>query len=125
MSVDFGDLFKYGAFKLHSGHATFFKIDCDALSDGDLKTLAILIKEALPPFGVVEGVPSGGIRLAAALEKLKSPYSQSLLIVDDVLTTGTSMEDQRGGREAQGVVIFARGTCPDWVWSIFQMDVDE
>jgi hypothetical protein len=48
------------------------------------------------------------------------------LIVDDVLTTGASMEAARAklwpGSLPLGVVIFARGPCPDWVWPIFRLD---
>lgn len=72
-------------------------------------------------YGKVIGVPRGGLRLAAALlpyERLGYP----LLIVDDVLTTGISMQEMRDRfplEEAIGVVIFARGQCPDWIRPIF------
>ncbi len=52
-------------------------------------------------------MPIGGLRLAQAMQ----PYVSSsgpLLIVDDVLTTGQSMEKHRAGREAIGAVIFMR-----------------
>jgi len=64
-------------------------------------------------FGAVEGVPSGGLRFAEALRQYQS--AGPLLIADDVLTTGASMELHRAGRDALGVVIFARGPCPAWV----------
>jgi orotate phosphoribosyltransferase len=120
------NLFWYGDFKLHSGEETFFKIDCDALSDEDLDTLARLATEMLTTYCDVEGVPTGGTRFAKALEKyawkIEGAVNPPLLIVDDVLTTGASMEEQRAGRKAQGIVIFARGQCPDWVKAIFKME---
>ena len=122
-------LFRKGHFTLHGGEETWFKIDCDALSDEDLDTLALLAAEdeRIGTFFKVEGVPSGGLRFAKALERYAlSQYADAqnprVLIVDDVLTTGGSMEDQRAGRErCQGVVIFARDKCPDWVVPLFQM----
>jgi len=46
------------------------------------------------------------------------------LIVDDVLTTGTSMiEMQKQYPNAIGVVMFARGPCPSWVSSIFSLTI--
>ena len=47
-----------------------------------------------------------------------------MLIVDDVLTTGASMEHERArcsGRTI-GVVLFARGPCPEWIHPVFRMD---
>ena len=110
-------LFQSGAFALHSGELSNWRIDCDALTDADIETLALVVAEGVGDFGTVEGVPKGGLRLAKALEV----YAQggSLLIVDDVLTTGASMEEQRAGREAVGAVIFARGECPAWVTPLF------
>jgi orotate phosphoribosyltransferase len=112
-------LFSVGLFTLHSGSLSGFRIDCDALTAGDIEALAALIAASVHPFSRVEGVPRGGLALAEALES----YTQSpggLLIVDDVLTTGASMEEQRAGREAEGVVVFARGLCPAWVWAVFR-----
>lgn len=112
-------LFKLGAFTSHSNEVLYWKIECDALSADDLKCLAWVINDRVAPFGSVEGVPEGGLHLANWLE----PYITRgpLLIVDDVLTTGNSMEEHRAKRAAIGVVIFARGSCPKWVTPIFQM----
>lgn len=124
-------LFRTGNFRLHGGEESFFKIDCDALTNDDLDTLALLVAEdpRIGKFFQVEGVPTGGLRFAQAL----APYALSkytdvrnprVLIVDDVLTTGGSMERQRAGRDhVRGVVIFARGECPDWVTPLFSMSV--
>lgn len=124
-------LFRRGRFRLNNGEESWFKIDCDALSDEDLDTLALLVAEdsRVGTFHKVEGVPTGGLRFAKALERYAlSKYTDAqnprVLIVDDVLTTGGSMERQRAGRDrVQGVVIFARGKCPDWVVPLFQMDI--
>lgn len=111
------NLLQLGDFALASGRKSRFKIDCDALSDADIATAAAWLAELLPPFGWVEGVPRGGLRLAAALRFYAS--IGPLLVVDDVFTTGNSMERQRAGREAIGAVIFARGPCPPWVTPLF------
>ena len=113
-------LFQQGTFQLHSGEVSRWKIDCDALTDNDISTLARMIHEHVV-FGYVEWVSGGGERLGKAMLKWRNVYSSTLLIVDDVLTTGGSMEVQRAGRKAVGVVIFARGVCPAWVKPLFAM----
>ncbi len=114
-------LFVDQAFIAHAGSRLPFKIECDALTDEDIETLAKIIG-GTHLFGKVHGVPQGGMRLAAALQKHCLNYGQTL-IVDDVLTTGTSMEEARRqiGGPSQGVVIFARGNCPSWIKPIFQL----
>lgn len=111
-------LFQSGSIRLHSGETSSWKIDCDALTDQDLTTLAAMAITHFSTIGKVEGVPRGGLRFAKALS-VYSGDSGPLVIVDDVLTTGASMEAQRAGREARGVVIFARGPCPAWVTPLF------
>ena len=114
-------LFHYAPqFVLHSGMKSVWKIDCDALSFGDIHTLARMIRLIVPPFAVVEGVPRGGLLLAKLLSQYCIRPPGPLLIVDDVLTTGESMEQHRAGRIARGVVIFARGPVPSWVTPLFQ-----
>ena len=114
-------LFQQGTFQLHSGEVSRWKIDCDALTDNDINTLAKLIHKGIV-FGYVEWVSGGGERLGKAMLKWRNAYSSTLLIVDDVLTTGASMEKQRAGRtNTIGAVIFARGVCPAWVKPLFAM----
>jgi adenine/guanine phosphoribosyltransferase-like PRPP-binding protein len=48
--------------------------------------------------------------------------SDRLLIVDDVWTTGGSMEEHRAGRDAIGAVLFARGPVADWVTPLFTLN---
>lgn len=117
-------LFKTGEFTLHSGAKSPFKIECDSLDDEDLNTLAMLIENRVAYFTDVEGVPSGGWRLAQALKPYVSidHHVERLLIVDDVLTSGASMEEHRAGRDAVGVVLFARGPCPRWIFPLFTME---
>ena len=114
-------LFQRGTFQLHSGEVSSWKIDCDALTDNDISTLARMIHESVV-FGYVEWVSGGGERLGKAMLKWRNVYSSTLLIVDDVLTTGASMEAQRTDRtDTIGAVIFARGACPAWVKPLFSM----
>jgi len=80
--------------------------------------------ERLPSFGSVFGIPRGGLAFSKALVAYKTQGPP--LIADDVLTTGASMEDMRGRLlGALGVVVFARGKCPDWIVPLFQMDAKE
>jgi orotate phosphoribosyltransferase len=113
-------LFESGAFNLHSGHISSWRINAEALSDASLATLASIMANCIGHFGSVEGVPDGGLRFAAHWR----PYVTSgpVLIVDDVLTTGASIEEQRAGRDAIGLVIFARGPCPSWVKAVWSLN---
>lgn len=125
------DLFQLGDFTLSSGAKSGFKFECDAWTDGDVECLAAMIRDMVRPFASVEGVPSGGLRLAKALSKFTS-LSGPHLIVDDVLTTGGSMcktfkdrisdgHNREVPGEIIGAVVFARGQCPIWVDAVFQM----
>jgi len=113
-------LFQLGDFVSHNGNVLKWKIECEALNIYDWHCLAHIISHILPSFGLTEGVPRGGLMLAESLRYyIVSPGP--LLIVDDVLTTGKSMEEQRAGRAALGVVVFARAQCPKWITPVFQM----
>lgn len=115
-------LFQRKQFTMHSGGIAQYKIECDALTDEDIDTLAWMIAQK-GKFSAVRGVPAGGLRLEKALRPFTSTEGPRL-IVDDVLTTGDSMEEYKlllGWPDALGVVIFARGRCPMWVHPIFQM----
>jgi len=120
------NLFEKKKWIMHSGTESNFKIECDALTSADWNTIAYLIAKHLSFVNVV-GVPLGGLALAKALRKYKSTLGP-LLIVDDVLTTGTSMEEEKDVYLEQyknniiGVVLFVRGKCPNWVIPIFNMN---
>lgn len=118
---------------LRSGADTNFKIDCDYLPTIDWKALAYMVSNSVVVFRSVHSVPMGGCRLAKELEIYKATASETLLIVDDVLTTGNSMEEAKAGlvncgvskEHIVGVVAFDRsgGQCPDWVKPIFTMNM--
>jgi orotate phosphoribosyltransferase len=120
------NLFKQGVFTSHSGRNLPYKIDCDALTDEDIGCLAFIIASETS-FGIVEGIPKGGCRLAAALEPYAKPDAPfNILIVDDVLTTGASMEAVKAAQPPEvhpddviGWVIFARAEPPPWVNAVF------
>lgn len=122
-------LFQTGKFTLHSGKTSHFKINCDALSDADLTTIAYQLSLRLDPFGRIAFVPTGGKRLSDAFVPFRTPELLSdWLIVDDVFTTGGSMYDawRRIDKEepvtVQGAVIFARGSTPTWVTPLFRLE---
>ena len=121
-------LFQRGEYRLHSGERSWWKIDCDNLTGEDFHTLAAIVASWWPQgFGRVVGVPRGGLCLAAALDRYVTPgWNKPVLIVDDVLTTGKSMEEMRervSPMPCYGAVIFARGQCPAWVRPVFQMQL--
>ncbi len=117
-------LFQQKQFTLHSGSTSFFKIECDALTKEDWETLALIVAKTFS-FKKVEGVPRGGIKFAKALEKYADPDGVvDLIIVDDVLTTGNSMNEHRNGREASGFVVFSRtANFPTWIQPLFIMGI--
>ena len=87
------NLFQYKKFTLHSGGISYFKIECDAITKEDYKTLAKIVSDKIK-FKDVYGVPRGGIPFEKALKEYISNDSNNLLIVDDVLTTGGSMQEE-------------------------------
>lgn len=119
-----GSLFNRGRFVLHSGQESNFKIDCDHLSSADLRALAFIINEKIGPFSHVVGVPRGGEKLAKFLvQHATGKEADPGLLVDDVFTTGKSMEEWREKTNAKiGAVIFARGNTPDWIYPVFRME---
>lgn len=109
----------------HAGVRFPFKIECDVLMDEDIKTLAAIIVPRIQKFSNVYGIPNGGVRLANELLNYRRSDCGGLLIVDDVYTTGKSMREARekfSGCQTKGVVIFARGKCPEWITPIFQLN---
>ena len=125
------NLFQSVNFKSHSGLNLTWKIEMDALSDQDWFTIKKMIMEITPPFREAVGIPSGGVKLGDLLnEHATGKEEDPICIVDDVLTTGESMEYfltqyQRNRRPftAIGWVVFARTQCPPWVTALFQMPV--
>ena len=113
-------LVEFGWFRSHSGLQLPWKLNADALSDEAIDGIAKIIRWKFA-FSAVIGIPRGGLRLAAALKPhIEIEDGYPTLIVDDVLTTGKSMEAARESPKDIGVVIFARGQVPNWVWPIFR-----
>jgi len=122
-------LFEEGDFIAHSGGKLHWKIEMDALHSNEWKCIARMIMEhETRPFCSALGVPRGGVELGRylneyATENFDDPY----LIVDDVLTTGKSMDDFVNeyfrNREPNyfGWVVFARTKPQHWVKALFQM----
>lgn len=125
------NIFRSGEFISHSGKLLPYKINCDALTSDDMDTIASIIASKIE-FDRVIGIPTGGIRLQFALGKYIG-LAQRILIVDDVLTTGASMEERKQALmddhngyvpEIIGWVIFARGELPDWINAVFTVVSD-
>lgn len=111
-------LFDVGDFTLSSGAPSAWLIDVDALTDTDLAAAADWLSTYLTSFDHVEAVPRGGMRFASHLAQHAAPGARRTLIVDDVFTTGASLERHRNGRgRCIGAVLFARGKMsPDFDW---------
>jgi len=127
-------LFVLGKFKSHAGFILDWKIDCDTLTEKDLKCLAKIIASKVGLFDKAYGIPRGGTRLAKELDRIRYGHNhryETILLVDDVLTTGNSMKEAKKEYlskhphiEVKGAVIFARGKCPHWVTPIFKLSED-
>ena len=118
------NLFQWGNFTSHAGKELNWKIECDALNKEDWECLAAMIDDRCE-FGSVYGIPRGGVALANALEKYKTPGNPSRLVVEDVYTTGKSMRDVMTGDDV-GFVVFARNRIQfdpqHYVRALFTMD---
>ena len=104
----------------------------DVLSDEDWSTICKMILEVSSPFHSAIGIPRGGVKLGELLnEHATGKEEDPICIVDDVLTTGKSMEhflSLRGieGKRvmpAIGWVVFARNKPPHWCKALFQMPI--
>jgi hypothetical protein len=119
------NLFQLGKFTSHAGKELDWKIECDALTDEDWECLAKMISERTQ-FGRVYGIPRGGEKLAKALEKYADPKNPIRLVVDDVWTTGTSMNEAMSKGDF-GFVVFARNRivfdANKYVRALFTMDL--
>ena len=121
------NLFVEETFVGHSGGTLHWKIEMDVLKDAEWKCIARMIMEHQKDFfQAAIGIPRGGLKLSSylneyATQNSKDPY----LLVDDVLTTGGSMEQYKEEhlkeKDVIGWVVFARTTSPDWVNVLFQM----
>ena len=117
-------MFELKNFTSHSGVPLSWKIECDHLTYNDYATFAALVARS-HKFSAVVGIPRGGLKFAQALsqyttDQLELPHT---LLVDDVYTTGKSMEEWRDSIPGlvTGIVVFARTLCPIWVRPIFYL----
>jgi orotate phosphoribosyltransferase len=123
-------LFKFGRFLSHSGLTLDYKLCCDAFTEADWTALAFLVNQRLGPFGLVVGIPRGGLPFAAALWPLRTKGVDRTLLVDDIFTTGASMDEYRNilGSHADslvGVTVFTRSPkVPPWVHPILAVCAD-
>ncbi len=97
------------SFVMHSGATSDFKVECDGLTNEEIETFALLIAKRFR-FRIVDGIPAGGFPIANALQKYCSPAAMVRLIVDDVLTTGASMNAARHNGGDIGVVLSGLGS---------------
>jgi hypothetical protein len=109
----------------HSGAQLDWKIDCAALTAADWQWAASRVAERIS-FYDVDGIPTGGTAFARALRPYCKTEAPTLLIVDDVLTTGNSMCGRRLLYDdlvpVIGVVLFARMSPPvSWIKALFVM----
>ncbi len=122
-------LIHQGDFTLNSGAKSSWKLIADQFIEDNLAGLVELICILAGPFSRVEGIPRGGTRLAEALAPYCTIENTGHVILDDVLTTGGSMQRAmsaamkvgRASRSLRGVVVFARGPLPPGVAAIFSM----
>ncbi len=121
------NLFVEETFVGHSGGTLHWKIEMDALTNAEWKCIARMIMEHQKDFfQAAIGIPRGGLKLSSylneyATQNSKDPY----LIVDDVLTTGGSMEEFKKehfkDKKTIGWVVFSRRKPADWINTLFQM----
>ena len=118
----FRQLLQFGWFCSHSKFQLPWKIDCSAFSDGDWECIASIIRWKFA-FSKVIGIPRGGLKLQKLLEGY-TELGYPTLIVDDASTANNSFIEARKDIEGPvfGVVVFARGPVPNWVWPIFTVN---
>ena len=124
-------MFKFKPFKSHAGKPLNWKIECDTLAQEDIDCLADLISMT-HSYKNVDHPPTKSANLINLVSKLALRTSPDgdydYLIVDDILTTGKSMNEIYEhlhighSKKTKGVVIFARSECPHWITPIFQLN---
>ena len=123
-------LFVEEDFTGHSGGDLHWKIEMDALDPEEWKCIATMIMEYQfgKPFRAAIGIPRGGIKLGQYLNEYSTQNSDHpYLLVDDVLTTGGSMEEYKKKnfeeKDVIGWVVFARTHPAKWIRTLFQMPI--
>lgn len=134
-------LFKFGRFTAASGRELDFKVECNAFTSADWREIAAIAAPRIPPFREVYGVPTGGVVLADSLRPYCNLNSRRILVVDDVWTSGGSMQAYMGGApwrkelsyekreslEIRAFALFVRGNTivPPWVDFFWRLGLSE
>jgi hypothetical protein len=119
-------LFKWGQFIGAGGSELDYKIECDALEDSDWNCIAAASIARVGAFSDIAYVPTGGRALAKAFGPYRVTGVRRWLVVDDVWTTGTSMNrlvDEMKLADWIGFVAFARGSLPTNVKCFAKIEV--
>lgn len=124
------DLFQKIDFKSHSGLDLSWKLEMDALTNNEWKCIAHMIMDYSKPFQAAIGIPRGGIKISQYLNEYATGISTDpYMLVDDVMTTGGSMENYKKehlkNNHVMGWVVFARGSVPIWCDALFRMPYRE
>ncbi len=110
-----------------NGIPPYSNIECDALDSDDWAWAAARTAERFS-FRDVYGVPKGGTIFETHLRPHIRPDGDFFLIVNDVLTTGNSMDEAKHATRTRhpelpriGVVLFARIRSPVWIAALWQL----
>ena len=121
------DLFQTVDFISHAGLPLKWKIECDALSDDEWKTIAKMIREYEDQnWQYAVGIPTGATRLGEILTTYGTgSVKDPVLIVDDVYTTGKSFIDfeEKHYKDKKVIkwTVFARKPPTENVKVLFQL----
>jgi orotate phosphoribosyltransferase len=125
-------LFEIGDFILHSGQRTNFRINCDVLTAEVWRAIAAFAAPIIGDFTQIHSIPRGGDALANAMQPYANfaptPRSVTVLICDDVLTTGASMKKAQNmypDVRTKGLVLYARGPAPNWIKVVFTLSLQQ
>jgi hypothetical protein len=116
------NLFLPGPFTSRAGLLLPFEIEAEALTPDDWAAIAEAVAPRLPAFGAAVGVPRGGIPLALAIGPYRQPRRETVLVCEDVWTSGGSWRKvaaEYAGKNVVGLVLFARGPLPPGVRAVF------
>lgn len=122
-------LFTPGKYSQARGRTIDWTLNIESLDDNDWRCFANLIVERHPNFQMVKPVSSGGHILSDVLE----PFSTTggLLLVDFNLNVDSFLLSRRWYKtrqeyqylDIQGFTIFASQGAPNWIRSLWYMDV--
>lgn len=117
------------AFVSRAGLNLPFKFEADAISPASWENLAKAAAPRLPPFGPAVGVPRGGLILAQCMRKYADPDCGTVLLCEDIWTTGGSWvktatayvgkDNVYDAARVIGLVLLARGRTPPNVYAMF------